>query len=72
MRVLKSGIEMDSKQMQKVKGGICACACDIGYDAENNSELSVNGGLCMCGCVGWPGMARNTEGNIASKYIPLP
>ncbi len=50
MKVLKSGIEMTPKELQKAKGGMCACGCEGGYNGEHMWTCSDSGGGCMCGC----------------------
>jgi hypothetical protein len=72
MEVLKSGIEMDPSDLSKVKGGVCACGCDIGRDAESFSDGSVEGpGFCSCGCTGTD-LAETGMTRSAAKNIPLP
>jgi hypothetical protein len=72
MEVLESGIEMDPSDLSKVKGGVCACGCDIGWDAESYSDVSVDGtGMCSCGCSGI-GTAQFEMGMGASKEFQLP
>ena len=72
MEVLESGIELDPSDLSKVRGGMCACGCDIGYDAEHYSDMSVDGGsLCVCGCDG-DSTARHKMGMSASRQFPLP
>lgn len=51
MKVLKSGIEIDPKDLSKIKGGACACGCDVGINSFNLSNISVNTlEDCLCGC----------------------
>lgn len=67
MKVLKSGIEIDPKDLTKVKGGACACGCDIGVSSTSASNDGIEVKNCFCRCWEDPealaGMATS-----ASKY----
>jgi hypothetical protein len=49
MKVLKSGVEMTSKELSKLKGGACACGCDESAYLLNSYGHD-NGGGCICNC----------------------
>jgi len=48
MKVLKSGIEMTPAELNKMKGGACACGCN--FSAEGLWSSGEEGGDCMCNC----------------------
>jgi len=50
MKVLKSGIEMTPKQMEKSKGGACACGCNSSGMGLNS--MADDSGICGCSCFG--------------------
>ena len=51
MKVLKSGIEIDPSDLSKIKGGACACGCDIGMSSSTLSNTSTTTlEDCLCGC----------------------
>lgn len=50
MKVLKSGIEVDPKDLSKLRGGACACGCDIGDDGLSLSQTGSSNGGCTCHC----------------------
>ncbi|MCP5104618.1 MAG: hypothetical protein GY950_14630 [bacterium] len=50
MKIMKSGIEMDAKEQEKIKGGYCVCFCDTGVIARQPEIHGVNGGICVCTC----------------------
>ncbi len=50
MKILKSGIEMEPSELDEVKGGLCSCGCDIGYNGMRMSVLGEENGSCYCGC----------------------
>lgn len=50
MRVLKSGIEMTPKQLDKIKGGACACGCNSAAMGLNSWADDSN--ACGCNCFG--------------------
>jgi hypothetical protein len=48
MKVLKSGVEMTPKELEKIKGGGCACGCNArGFQLWTSSQSS---GACFCNC----------------------
>jgi len=50
MKVLKSGIEVEFKDLNKLRGGACACGCDIGDDGLSLSNTGSSNGGCTCHC----------------------
>lgn len=50
MKVLKSGIEIDPRKLKKIKGGSCACHCDIGYHGTVVNVPGHVGDICLCSC----------------------
>lgn len=69
MKVLKSGVEMTPEEMTKSRGGMCACGCGVGRDADGPWVSSDNGTLCSCSCE--PGEPINSQStkNSALKYL---
>lgn len=67
MKVLKSGIEIEPRDLNKIRGAACACGCGIGYDGE---QLVVSGdadSLCSCGCITppeWNNFSGNSSGGL--------
>lgn len=51
MKVLKSGVEMTSKDLHETRGGkICACGCEGGFTSGRLHTSSEGGEGCDCGC----------------------
>lgn len=50
MKVLKSGVEMTPEEMRKSRGGLCACGCAPGREADSPWAGSDNGTNCQCSC----------------------
>lgn len=50
MKILKSGIEMTPAELNKIKGGLCSCGCDIGFSGMRLNVLAEDKGGCYCGC----------------------
>lgn len=73
MKILKSGIEVNSKELSTLKGGACSCGCDIGFNGEHvNSVCHENhDGACYCECSG-DIEAQHDMGNSANKQLFLP
>lgn len=66
MKVLKSGIEVDPKDLNKLRGGACSCGCDIGDDSYAFNQMADTGGGCLCHCdsenpIGFVDMGRPAE-----------
>lgn len=69
MKVLKSGIEIDSSDLKKIKGGACACGCGIGVSANSMSSYSVSGGLCACYCSIYDPDGLEGQASAATKWL---
>jgi len=48
MRVLESGVDMTPEELNRLKGGACACGCEV--FAEVVHALGSGGGTCFCTC----------------------
>lgn len=73
MKVLKSGIEMKSADLKKIRGGSCACGCGITWDGDTLNVTGDYGGVCFCGCdPGNPGDLINGNSLGAQKYLIRP
>lgn len=51
MKILKSGIELEPSELEKVKGGLCSCGCDIGYNGMRIVVAGEENGSCYCASV---------------------
>ncbi len=54
MKILKSGIEMTPSQLRKLRGGACACGCEIGFNGELLNVSGDEDNDCECSCIGGP------------------
>ncbi len=50
MKVLKSGIEVDPNDMDKLKGGSCSCACNRYVSGSAVNVAGHEGETCSCWC----------------------
>lgn len=51
MEIIKSGIEVDPKAKNKVRGGSCGCACHTRYMNTASTEAPATvGDECQCFC----------------------
>lgn len=51
MKVLKSGVEIDPKKANKVRGGSCSCHCGIGVSSTNVNVPGHVNDICLCNCI---------------------
>ena len=68
MKLLKSGIEIDRSELNKIRGAACACGCGIGFSGEQLVVSGDEGNTCMCGCIGDVGV-YNGDLNGGLKII---
>jgi len=73
MKILSSGVEIDPKDLNKIRGSACSCGCGMGYVSMDASALGVSSEKCQCGCEYEPG---DPEGHLmgmsASRYLQRP
>jgi len=50
MKLLKSGIEMELSELDKIKGGLCTCGCNIQFNGSVMMVPGTEAGACSCGC----------------------
>lgn len=67
MKILKSGVEMTPKELNKLKGGACACGCN--FSAMGLSNSGEEGGDCYCGCKGGGISAFRGGFSTAADYL---
>lgn len=73
MKLLKSGIELDPRDLNKIRGSACACGCGIDYNSMWTSGSGVDSEACQCGCEDELGNPERFEmGMSASRYLQLP
>lgn len=66
MKVLKSGVEMTPAELNKARGGLCSCGCDIGYNGMHMNVLAQDTGGCYCGCNCVPG--DESQGEFSGSW----
>lgn len=73
MKILDSGIEIDPKDLSKIRGSACSCGCGIGYDSMDSSALGVDAEFCQCDCASeFPNPEEFQMGISASRYLQRP
>lgn len=73
MKILDSGIEIDPKDLSKIKGSACSCGCGIGYDSMTSSAMGVDAEFCHCECENELGNPEGHQmGMSASRYLQRP
>ena len=73
MKLLKSGIELDPKDLNKIRGSACACGCGIDYNSMWTSGSGVDSEKCQCKCENELGNPEEFQmGMSASRYLQSP
>jgi len=73
MKILSSGVEIDPKDLNKIRGSACSCGCGIDYNSMDSSSMGVDSEVCQCKCAD---EVKNPEqaamGISASRYLQRP
>lgn len=74
MKILKSGIEMTTEELSKIRaGGVkCACGCQVGFDSGELNNLGDVDDYCECGCSNGPLGFSSTSNSALRRVIGDP